>query len=142
MPASAKEDTASEPPSPVRRNAAQKGDSHCSPVIIQNLNQAMSAARAAVERKETALWLASTPAAGISLGSGWFVALEDTLQEAFPDLHIKITVDYGDAAGRVLEGLRLGVRSIIFTGPVATRHKLQEIARASNAEIIDQTVSF
>jgi hypothetical protein len=63
----------------------------------------------------------TSPDVGGGTGVGYWRALEELLGQA-------IAVDCGEDAGLVLAGLRCGLRSLRFAGPLEVRSKLADIA--------------
>jgi hypothetical protein len=79
--------------------------------------------------------LVSAPDAGGALGAGGWRALLDVLAAEFPAAPLTAVLDCGDAAGRALAALALGIPDIAFTGDATAAARLADIARSQGARL-------
>ena len=78
----------------------------------------------------------SAPGGGSYAGPGWFNAVVENAQAAFPDVPVTAILDCDDASGHVLGALRAGVKAVRFTGRADVAAKLAEMAAAQGATLI------
>jgi hypothetical protein len=103
-------------------------------IIVHSLAEA-NAALAGAAALGLPVTLSSAPGAGLYAGALWFKALMEAAAAANPGVAVSCILDCGDAAGAVLAGLRTGLRHLRFTGPEATRQRLQAIAAQLGARV-------
>jgi len=103
-------------------------------IIVYSLEQARAAVMAAAERGIPII-LASAPGMAGFMGPMWFKALIDEAAAAHPGAAVTAMLDCGDEAGTVLAALRCGFRLVRFSGPEASRARLDEIAEQLGAAV-------
>lgn len=82
-------------------------------MVVHALDQAEAALDSAGPR---GVLLLSAPAAGVSAGPGWFLALVAEARRRHPGVPCAAALDCADAAGSALAALRAGVRIIVLDG--------------------------
>ncbi|MGY0485144.1 hypothetical protein [Endobacter medicaginis] len=86
------------------------------------------------------LLLVSPPQAGASLGPGWWLALVSAARAGsgrdFTDL-----LDCGDASGRALEALQLGLRGLVLAPDAPGRQTVAARAALLGAIVLDDAPS-
>jgi len=92
------------------------------------------AAVAAAARDGVSLTLISAPAAAASGGPAWFKALVDAAKADRPEAAVKAVLDCGSRPADALAALRSGWRTIVYTGPAAS--KIRQIADAMDAVVL------
>ncbi len=92
------------------------------------------AAVAAAARDGVPITLISAPAAAASGGPAWFKALVDAARAGWPDVAVDAVLDCGARPADALAALRSGWRTIVYSGPAAT--KIRQIAAATNAVVL------
>ncbi len=113
---------------PAQRTAARA-------IVVHGLADARAALAAAREAgSPVALW--SAPDAGCYGGAAWFAELTAQAAAAEPGATFETALDCGDDAGVAAEALRHGLRRVRFSGAVATRRKLEQIAGALGAAVV------
>ncbi len=95
-------------------------------VIIHGLDDARAAL--APGRPVTLL---SAPGAAIYAGAGWWRALIQAASPAHPDI-----LDCGTAAGRALEALRAGQKTLILRAPAPILAEVTALARTHGATVL------
>ncbi len=105
-------------------------------VVIHGHGHALAALQAAERSRRDAggaapvgLLLLSAPAAACFLGPGWWAALTTALRPPMQAVGAIEMLDCGDAAGRAMEALRIGLRRLILS-PDCPQHRAV-LARAA-----------
>ena len=105
-------------------------------VVIHGHAQALAALQAAVQVRSrvggeacVGLLLLSAPAAAGFLGPPWWAALTASLRPTMQAAGAVEMLDCGDAAGRAMEALRIGLRRLILS-PECPQHRAV-LARAA-----------
>ncbi|OAN45647.1 hypothetical protein A6A04_07070 [Paramagnetospirillum marisnigri] len=83
-----------------------------------------------------AVLLFSPPAAALSLGVGWWRALERALRHDYPDRNFEAVLDCGPAPGHALEAIRAGVTAVMLDAPPNVLEAVADIATASGARVL------
>jgi fructose/tagatose bisphosphate aldolase len=105
-------------------------------IIVHSLAEAKAVAAAASLRGVPVILLSARGMAGF-MGPMWFKALVEEAA-AHPGARLTAMLDCADEAGSVLAALRVGFTRVLFTGPEATRARLDEIARQLDAVVVGQ----
>lgn len=103
--------------------------------IVHSEAQAIDALAAAAAAKSLALLL-SGKGAGIYAGPTWFIALIEGARSRHAAALAEAILDCDDDAGAVLAAIRTGVETITYSGPAATRRRLNEIATVKGIRIL------
>ena len=103
-------------------------------IRVATLDQARAALAEA--RAGTSVTLLSPPAAALSLGVGWWRALERALRHDFPETTFEAVLDCGPAPGHALEAIRAGVTVVMLDAPPNVLEAVAEIAAASGARVL------
>lgn len=119
------------------RNTSSKSGARRRAVTVHGLDDAMRAG-AAAHALGVPLTLISAPAAAASMGPAWFAEMVRNLERAYPDLDVEAVLDCGDAAGYAMAALRCGVRAIRFSGRPAVAGKIEDIAAAYGARLVER----
>ena len=77
--------------------------------------------------------LLSAPGAGVYAGAGWWRALMLAVCPADPDI-----LDCGSAAGRALEALRAGQKTLILRAADPILHEVRAMAEAVGAQVLTE----
>lgn len=103
--------------------------------IVHSLAQACAALQAADEGGQ-AIGLLSPPGAVHSLGTGYFLAMEQAANRRFPGADCQTILDCGEAPGLALEALRAGAPAICLTASTEVLAKVDDIARQHGATLV------
>ena len=103
-------------------------------IIVHSLAHA-EAALAAAAALAIPVTLASASAAGGYAGPLWFKALVEKARRSHRTAAAAALLDCGEEPGTALGALRAGIKQIRFTGDVAAREPLAEIAAQVGATV-------
>jgi len=109
-------------------------------IIVHSLEHARAALEAASVLNKPATLISARGIASF-MGPLWFKALIDQACSARPEVECRAVLDCADEAGTVLAALRTGFKRVRFTGPEATRVRLDEIACQIGA-LVEGAVPF
>ncbi|MBM3649427.1 MAG: hypothetical protein FJX11_16715 [Alphaproteobacteria bacterium] len=101
-------------------------------VLVRDWRSTEAALRLAREQKTSPVLVTPEGAASFH-GAGYFGALLQRAEQAFPDVAFELVVDCGDAPGHALACLRSGVRRISME---PFNDKIADIARQMGAELV------
>lgn len=103
--------------------------------IVHNWSH-VSAALIALTEADQAGLLYTPPGASFTLGVGYIAAMEEQARQEFPEAGFLLVTDCDDAAGHVMSALRMGLKTLVFTGDALVRGKLEDMAHQVNAVLI------
>ena len=104
-------------------------------VVFHSLAHARAALAAAAELG-VPLTLQSAPGAAAYAGVGYLKAIADQAAAEHPDVDVAAVIDCGADAGIAMAALRIGWRTIRFSGPAKVRAKLADIAAQTGARLV------
>jgi hypothetical protein len=107
---------------------------HAKAVVVCDLQQARAALQAGHELG-VPVALLSLPHGAASVGAGWFKAVVESAQAAFPAAAARAILDCGDRPDLAQAAFRHGLKDVCFSGPPAVRRKLAEIAAQFGARL-------
>ena len=99
-------------------------------IVIDGLAGARAAAEAARRTGRAAVLI---PAAGPAAGPGWWLALCQQVATETPDGRLHPVYDAGSMPGLVMAALRVGLRSVLYTGCGPQDAALDGLAAAAGA---------
>lgn len=108
-------------------------------VIFHSLAHARAACAAAAEAGAR-LTLRTAPGAAAYAGPQYLKAIVDRAAAEFPGVALDATIDCGKDAGTAQGALRIGWRSIAFSGPSPVREKLADIAAQCGARAVTEDI--
>ncbi len=107
-------------------------------VVFHSLAHARAALAAAAEAG-VVVTLQSAPGAAAYAGAGYLKAIADQAAAEHADVDVTAVIDCGADAGIAMAALRIGWRTIRFSGPAKVRAKLADIAAQTGARLADET---
>ena len=108
-------------------------------ILFHSLAHARAACTAAAEAG-VPLTLRTSPGAAAYAGSQYLKAIVDRVVAEYPDIRLTPVIDCGGDPGTVLGALRIGWKSVAFTGPPPARDKLADIAEQYGAALVTEDV--
>jgi hypothetical protein len=105
--------------------------------LVHGMGHARAACAAAAEAGRP-IALLSARAAGQFAGVGWFRALVEEARAEFPTLDVVGILDCGDAAGRAMQAMTQGVRSVVVDAASPALPRLRSLAARFAAEVLDE----
>ena len=103
-------------------------------IVFHSLAHARAALAAAAEAG-VAITLQSAPGAAAYAGTGYLKAVADQAAAEHPDVDMTAVIDCGADAGIAMAALRIGRRTVRFSGPAKVRAKLADIAAQTGARL-------
>ncbi len=104
-------------------------------IVFHSLAHARAALAAAAEAG-VAITLQSAPGAAVYAGVGYLKAIADQATGEHADIDVTATIDCGADAGIAMAALRIGWRTVRFSGPAKVRAKLADIAAQTGARLV------
>ena len=104
-------------------------------VVFHSLAHARAALAAAAEAG-VALTLQSAPGAAAYAGPGYLKAIADRAAAEHAGVDVAAVIDCGADAGIAMAALRIGWRTVGFSGPAKVRAKLADIAEQMGARLV------
>ena len=101
-------------------------------IVVDGLAGARAVAEAARRTGRVATLI---PAAGPAAGPGWWLALCDRIADDVPAAQLHPVYDAGPLTGLVMAALRVGLRSVLYTGRGPQDAALDRLAAASDATL-------
>ncbi len=117
------------------RNARRVARAMSARVVFHSLAHARAALAAAAEAG-VAVTLQSAPGAAAYAGAGYLKAIVDKAAAEHAEVDCTATIDCGADAGIAMAALRIGWRTIRFSGPAKVRAKLADIAAQTGARLV------
>ena len=105
-------------------------------IVFHSLAHARAALAAAAEAG-VALTLQSAPGAAAYAGTGYLKAIADRAAAEHANVEVTAVIDCGADAGIAMAALRIGWRTVRFSGPAKVRAKLADIAGQMGARLAD-----
>jgi hypothetical protein len=103
--------------------------------VVHNWSH-VSAALIALTETDQAGLLYTPPGASFTLGVGYIAAMEERARQEFPEAGFLLVTDCDDAPGHVMSALRMGLKTLVFTGDALVRDKLEDMAHQVNAVLV------
>lgn len=104
-------------------------------IVFHSLDHACAACAAAAEAGDR-LTLRTAPGAAAYAGSQYLKAIVDRAAAEYPDVALDATIDCGTDAGTAQGALRIGWKTIAFSGPAPVRERLSDIAAQRGARVV------
>ncbi len=104
-------------------------------IVFHSLAHARAALAAAAEAG-VAVTLQSAPGAAAYAGAGYLKAIADRAAAEHADVDCAAVIDCGADAGIAMAALRIGWRTVAFSGPAKVRRKLADIAEQMGARLV------
>ncbi len=104
-------------------------------IVFHSLAHARTALAAAAAAG-VAVTLQSAPGAAAYAGAGYLKAIADQAAAEHADVDVTAVIDCGADAGIAMAALRIGWRTVRFSGPEKVRRKLADIAAECGARLV------
>ncbi len=104
-------------------------------ILFHSLAHARAALAAAAERGAP-VTLQSAPGAAAYAGAGYLKAIVERAAAEHADVAVTAVIDCGADAGIAMAALRIGWRTVRFSGPEKVRRKLADIAAECGARLV------
>ena len=108
-------------------------------ILFHSLAHARAACTAAIDAR-VPLTLQTAPGAAAYAGSQYLKAIVDRAMAEHADVGLTAVIDCGDDPGIALGALRIGWKSVAYSGPPPARDKLADIAQQYGAALVTEAV--
>ncbi len=106
-----------------------------SAIIFHHAQQAEDVLAVAATLQQP-ITLLTAPGAAAQGGPGFYLAMVELAQQRYPDARARAILDCGDDSALAQMALALGWRCLVLRGKATVRDKVQQIAKAYEAEVL------